>query len=86
LFSPDVVWALVPAVASTLENAVFAFNPLKTPQLTHVFFTFTIIEKLSLLVYAAPLHQSFHAELVWNCQKFRLAKNLEFIKSFWIAA
>jgi len=35
LSSPDVVGALVPAVASTLENTVLAFNPIKKPRLTH---------------------------------------------------
>jgi len=30
--SPDVVWALVPAVAATLKNAVLALRPIKKPR------------------------------------------------------
>jgi hypothetical protein len=34
IFAPDVVWALVPAVASTLEDAIFTFRPVKKPRFT----------------------------------------------------
>jgi hypothetical protein len=85
LLSPNVVWALVPTVASTLENTVLAFNPIKTPRPTHKLFTLIIIEKPSLLVCPTPSNQSFYVKFICGYQKFRLAKNLEFIKSFWIA-
>jgi hypothetical protein len=34
-FPPNIVWTLVPAVASTLENAVPALRPIETPKLAH---------------------------------------------------
>ena len=34
-FSPDVVWALVPAVASTLKSAVLTLKSIKKLRLTH---------------------------------------------------
>jgi hypothetical protein len=53
MFSPDVVWTLVPAVLAALKNAVFALLPFKKLRLPHKDFTPTTIQQDSLLVYAS---------------------------------
>jgi hypothetical protein len=37
--SPNVIWALVPAIATSFENAVFTFRLIKKLRLTHSGFT-----------------------------------------------
>ena len=44
-FSPNVVGALVPAVASTLKNAILTFKPVKKPPPTHKQSTLTNMVK-----------------------------------------
>jgi len=83
LSSPDVVWALVPAVASALENAVLTFNLIKKPRPTHNTAHIYYYKKLSLLA----LHPSLATKLSRGTYpKFRSAKNFEFIKPFWFAS
>jgi hypothetical protein len=43
--SPDVIWTLVPAVASTLKNAILTFKPVKKPPPTHKQSTLTNMVK-----------------------------------------
>ncbi len=50
-FSPDVVWALVPAVASTLKNAILTFKPVKKPWPTHKQSTLTNMTRLPFLIF-----------------------------------
>jgi hypothetical protein len=47
---PNIVWALVPAVAASLKNTVPTFNPIKKPRLTHNPSTILIYHKVTLLV------------------------------------
>jgi len=47
---PNVVWALPPAVATSLKNTVPAFRPIKKPRLTHNPSTVQIYPEVSLLV------------------------------------
>jgi hypothetical protein len=50
LFPPNIVWALVPAVAASLKNTVSAFKPIKKPKLTHNPFTVPMYHAVTLLV------------------------------------
>jgi len=49
LSPPNIVRTLVPAVASTLENAVLAFRPIKKLRLAHSPSTVRIYHEVSLL-------------------------------------
>jgi hypothetical protein len=49
--SPNIVWALVPAVAAYLKNTVSAFKPIKKPRLTHNPSTVRIYHEVTLLVW-----------------------------------
>jgi hypothetical protein len=49
--SPNIVWALPPAVATSLKNTVPAFRPIKKPRLTQNPSTVRIYHEVSLLLY-----------------------------------
>ena len=72
LFSPSVIWALIPAVASTLENAVLTFNLIKKPRPTHNTAHIYYHKKLSLLALHASSQQSVYVELVQSLGLLRI--------------
>jgi hypothetical protein len=72
LLSPNVIWALIPAVASTLENAVFAFNLIKKPSPTHNTAHIYYHKKLSLLALHVSSQQSVYVELIQGLGLLRI--------------
>jgi hypothetical protein len=47
---PNIIWALVPAVAASLKNTVSAFKSIKKPKLTHNPSTVRMYHAVTLLV------------------------------------
>ena len=69
-FSPDVVWALVPAVASTLKNAVPTLKPIKKPRLLCQLKTLnqiTSYEGLKLFKLKNPFHFNLSLSTLQRC-------------------